>query len=124
MQSTKLHCANPQYPALLREITNPPAHLFVSGPLPNIPLVAIVGSRLPTDYGRQVTYRLASELAAVLGSAQEQPALLAHQEAHHRIQTHVQQEAGEGAKLVPFKGEKLGYKDVDEQRLNKQVVGG
>ena len=64
MQSTILHCANPQYPTLLRETTNPPTRLFVSGPLPDIPLVAIVGSRRPTEYGRQVTYRLASELAA------------------------------------------------------------
>lgn len=64
MQTTTLHCANPQYPALLREIKNPPTFLYASGPLPDIPLVAIVGSRRPTDYGRQVTYRLASELAA------------------------------------------------------------
>ena len=64
MQSTKLHCADPHYPRLLREITNPPKHIYVSGPIPDIPLVAIVGSRRPTDYGRQVTYRLASELAA------------------------------------------------------------
>jgi DNA processing protein len=64
MQITKLPYANPQYPRLLREITNPPKWLFVSGPMPDIPLVAIVGSRRPTDYGRQVTYRLASELAA------------------------------------------------------------
>jgi len=36
----------------------------MSGPIPDMPLVAIVGSRRPTDYGKQVTYRLASELAA------------------------------------------------------------
>lgn len=64
MQSTKLHCANPQYPSLVREISNPPTHLYVSGQIPDMPLVAIVGSRRPTDYGRHVTYQLASELAA------------------------------------------------------------
>lgn len=64
MQITKVHCAHPQYPRYLREIDNPPKYLYMSGSVPDIPLVAIVGSRRPTDYGRQVTYRLASELAA------------------------------------------------------------
>jgi DNA processing protein len=34
------------------------------GHLPGGPYVAIVGTRRPTDYGRQVTYRLAYDLAA------------------------------------------------------------
>ena len=42
-----------------------PSQLYVAGKLPStrIPAVAIVGSRKPTKYGEEVTYRLASELA-------------------------------------------------------------
>lgn len=64
MQFTTLISANPQYPKLLREIHNPPAALYLQGELTTRPLVAIVGSRRLSDYGRQVTYKLASELAA------------------------------------------------------------
>ncbi len=64
MQISKVYCANLQYPKLLREIHRPPARLYVHGKLIDVPLVAIVGSRRPTEYGRTATYRLASELAA------------------------------------------------------------
>jgi len=64
MQYSKIHCADFQYPKLLREIHAAPAFLYLRGSLVDMPLVAIVGSRRPTDYGRIVTYRLASELAA------------------------------------------------------------
>jgi len=42
-----------------------PQELFVAGKLPDthIPSVAIIGSRKPTAYGKDVTYRLAYELA-------------------------------------------------------------
>ena len=51
------------YPKLLRNISAPPKELFVAGEIPDLPMVAIVGSRRPTDYGRQVTYRIATDLA-------------------------------------------------------------
>jgi DNA processing protein len=64
MQFTILSYANSQYPKLLREIHNPPARLYLQGNLLERPLIAIVGSRRYSEYGRQVTYKLASELAA------------------------------------------------------------
>ena len=52
------------YPILLREIASPPGKLYYKGQLPrDAATVAVVGSRKPTDYGRQVTYQLAYELA-------------------------------------------------------------
>lgn len=64
MQTSKIKYDNPRYPKLLRQIHSPPRSLYVQGNLVEMPLVAIVGSRRPTDYGRQVTYRLAGELAS------------------------------------------------------------
>ena len=55
-----------RYPANLRELHDPPPYLYVKGTL--IPedrvAVAMVGSRMATEYGRQVTGRMARELAA------------------------------------------------------------
>jgi DNA processing protein len=46
-------------------IAKPPKCLWYTGKLPeNQPTVAIVGSRKPTDYGKYVTLKLASQLAA------------------------------------------------------------
>jgi DNA processing protein len=54
-------------PPLLSEVKPYPKHLYSCGAsiseLLEKPRVAIVGSRLPTTYGRQVTEQLASELA-------------------------------------------------------------
>ena len=53
-------------PNCLKNIPSPPKRLFVSGqlgPLLEMPKVAIVGSRKPTEYGRAVTAQMASELA-------------------------------------------------------------
>lgn len=57
------------YPQRLREIASPPNQLYLVGNVKLLeendrPRVAIVGTRYPTDYGRRVTYQLASELAA------------------------------------------------------------
>ncbi|HEV7126745.1 MAG TPA: DNA-processing protein DprA, partial [Ktedonobacterales bacterium] len=54
------------YPNLLREIAQPPPVLYVRGTLTAADdwAVAIVGTRRATAYGRQVTERLAGELAA------------------------------------------------------------
>lgn len=54
-----------EYSALLTDITLPPKQLYIVGELPTErrPTVAIVGTRKPTAYGREVTTRLADALA-------------------------------------------------------------
>lgn len=52
------------YPVLLKEIHNPPAKLYVQGELPIGPMIALVGTRKPTQYGQEIAYRLAYDLAA------------------------------------------------------------
>lgn len=51
------------FPRLLADIYECPKKLHVAGNLPDLPLVAIVGSRKPSNYGEQVTYRLSYDLA-------------------------------------------------------------
>jgi DNA processing protein len=51
------------YPAPLKEIHDPPARLFVRGRIPDAPMIAIVGSRRATPYGRRAAQRLARELS-------------------------------------------------------------
>ncbi len=55
-----------RYPALLRQIPDPPAYLFVRGRIPLLPTagVAIVGSRRCSPYGRHVARRFGYDLAA------------------------------------------------------------
>lgn len=55
------------YPERLRTIASAPAILYVRGTLTTADdiAVAIVGTRRATPYGREVTHRIASELAAV-----------------------------------------------------------
>ena len=58
-----LWLSDPGYPALLKEIHDPPPRLFVWGCLPNAPMIAVVGSRRATPYGRRAAQRLARELS-------------------------------------------------------------
>ncbi len=52
------------YPALLCEIADPPAALFVRGELPlHGPMVALVGTRAASSYGLRTARRLGCELA-------------------------------------------------------------
>lgn len=51
------------YPKLLRDISSPPKELYCLGTIPDLPMVAIVGTRRPTEYGRKTTYRIAADLA-------------------------------------------------------------
>lgn len=52
------------YPERLRHIYAPPPVLYLRGTLdPNEPMVALVGTRRPTPYGREVARRLAGDLA-------------------------------------------------------------
>ncbi len=53
------------YPALLKEIYDPPPYLYVLGRTePDAACISIVGSRNPTSYGLAMATRLASDLAA------------------------------------------------------------
>ncbi len=56
---------DPEYPPLLREIADPPPLLYVRGRVEAIRgvAVAVVGTRRPTAYGRQVAADLAAGLA-------------------------------------------------------------
>jgi DNA processing protein len=55
-----------EYPALLREIADPPLLLFALGHVERLrlPAVAIVGSRDASRYGRDAAWRLSQELSA------------------------------------------------------------
>ena len=58
--------ADPAYPALLRQIPDPPPYLYVNGTLiPDAASVAMVGSRNATHYGRAVAVQLAGDLATM-----------------------------------------------------------
>jgi len=51
------------YPKTLENTSDPPLGLFVRGELRSAPVVAVVGSRKATTYGRQVARMLGEELA-------------------------------------------------------------
>ena len=54
---------DPDYPERLKQIHDPPARLYVNGRLPAAPMIAIVGSRRATPYGRRTAHRLARDLS-------------------------------------------------------------
>jgi DNA processing protein len=53
------------YPALLKEIAQPPWVLYYKGKLQSLkcPMMAVVGTRVPTVYGRRLSQQLSSELS-------------------------------------------------------------
>lgn len=64
----KINTISPQdskFTKVLNDIANAPKRLYYIGELPDqhVPTVAIVGTRKPTGYGREVTYQLAYDLA-------------------------------------------------------------
>lgn len=63
---TALHWRDPNYPQQLRETDDAPPVLYVRGTLPpmDLPSIAVVGTRHPTDYGYRVTADLCFSLAA------------------------------------------------------------
>jgi DNA processing protein len=63
MQISKITSRSSKYPDSLRNIELAPKQLYILGDLGDEPKVAIVGSRTPTSYGKQVTYDFAYELA-------------------------------------------------------------
>jgi DNA processing protein len=56
----------PEYPARLREIYDPPTILYTRGNIDLLakPVISIVGSRRPTPYGNQMAEKLSRDLAA------------------------------------------------------------
>ncbi len=56
---------SPVFPTLLREISDSPIGLYVSGKLPDndMPFVSIIGSRKCSEYGLSVAYKLSKDLA-------------------------------------------------------------
>lgn len=58
---------SPRYPRLLRQIHDPPPVLYCAGRIETLsgPSVALVGSRRPTVYGKEVSRKLARELSAL-----------------------------------------------------------
>ena len=53
------------YPSLLKQIDDPPVLLYIIGEfsIPDIPSIAIVGSRSPTEYGKTTSQQLSYQLA-------------------------------------------------------------
>ena len=62
-ETTTVWLTDPNYPELLKQIHDPPPRLHVSGKLPTEPMIAIVGSRRATPYGRRAAHGLARELS-------------------------------------------------------------
>lgn len=63
MKINSISVSDPDFPERLRTIPQPPETLYHVGTLPNYTVgVAIVGTRKPTAYGRQVTAELANRL--------------------------------------------------------------
>ncbi|HEU5122031.1 MAG TPA: DNA-processing protein DprA, partial [Candidatus Saccharimonadales bacterium] len=65
----KINRATPdkhKYISILGAIPKPPQAIFFRGTLPSnrTPTVAIIGTRKPTAYGKEVGYRLAYDLAS------------------------------------------------------------
>ncbi len=67
MEIKKLTLHDPAYPSLLREISDPPKELFYLTKADQLvatkTTIAIVGSRKPSNYGRQITAQISSRLA-------------------------------------------------------------
>jgi DNA processing protein len=75
---------SPEYPAQLREIPEPPPRLWAEGawPAPGTKLLAVVGSRALTDYGREACRSLVEGLRGYPISIVSGLALGADAEAH------------------------------------------
>lgn len=51
------------FPRQLTTLHHPPPYLFMRGHIPDRPAIAVVGSRLSSDYGQRVARQIASDLA-------------------------------------------------------------
>lgn len=64
MRAVKITPEDAEYPALLREAPRRPLFLFRAGaPVPSKPIVAVVGTRDPTERGRELAHKIGAELA-------------------------------------------------------------
>lgn len=55
---------DPAYPSMLKEIEDPPIVLYVKGSLDDLqPSVAIVGTRSPSHYGKEIAFTLSRDLS-------------------------------------------------------------
>lgn len=63
MNIQQVHIKSNSFPSLLRDISSPPKSINFVGTIPELPMIAIVGSRKPTNYGRAITYRISYDLA-------------------------------------------------------------
>lgn len=55
---------DPEYPGILKEISDPPPVLYVRGNISDIqPAVAMVGTRAPSHYGKEVAHFIARDLS-------------------------------------------------------------
>ncbi len=65
--ATVLFLHSTAYPDLLRQIDDPPYCLYAKGDIGALalPCIAVVGTREPDTYGREMSHRIASELAEV-----------------------------------------------------------
>lgn len=66
MKINKISPQNSHYLQIVNAIAKPPEKLYFIGKLPaeRVPTVAIVGSRKPTNYGKEVTHKIAFDLAS------------------------------------------------------------
>jgi DNA processing protein len=62
-----LHLDEPDYPTRLRDLNHPPPAITVSAPLAAAKVIAIVGSRDVTSYGRQRARELAAQVVRAGG---------------------------------------------------------
>ncbi|MFO0658363.1 MAG: DNA-processing protein DprA [Polyangiaceae bacterium] len=62
MASSRISHTDPNYPSALRELTSPPAFLFVRGQIPIAPAIAIVGTRSPSPDALRYTRVIARSL--------------------------------------------------------------
>jgi len=63
MNIQEINYKSKSFPELLLTIAAPPKTLYIAGELPDLPMVAIVGTRGPSEYGKQMTYKIAFDLA-------------------------------------------------------------
>jgi len=63
-QAHALAISDTRYPAILKEIDDPPSVLYIKGSLDDLqPAVSIVGTRSPSHYGREIGYKMAADLS-------------------------------------------------------------
>lgn len=60
----KLTRRHKNYPILLKEIYRPPTPLYVQGEISEGPAIAVVGTRNPTNYGKQITPLITEQLVS------------------------------------------------------------